>query len=285
MKHIQIFFLLSTFAFVASAQNVGIGNATPLVPLSFASTLGNKISLYGSNTTSIYGLGVQGGALQMFADNAASNIVFGYGSSTAFTERMRIMGNGNVGIGINTPTASLQVARGAGIDGTARFQGTQYSSHFNYNTAEQTYIRGGLATSEVLINDQGSGNVRIADAGGNVGIGIENGNNPTAKLHVNGTMKITDGTQGAGKILTSNAVGGASWVSPPIISAFSARSIGEQIISPPYTKILFNNLPDIQSGSAYNPNNSTLQRLYRDITNLMLHYMFCRPGNRWLTPR
>src|SRR5688500_18924471 len=45
----------------------------------------------------------------------------------------------------------------------------------------------------------------------NVGIGIST---PTAKLHVNGTLKVTDGTQGAGKIIISDAVGQASWQSP-----------------------------------------------------------------------
>src|SRR5688500_5567296 len=46
----------------------------------------------------------------------------------------------------------------------------------------------------------------------NVGIGTPS---PTAKLHVNGTMKVVDGTQGAGKILTSDATGLASWQPPP----------------------------------------------------------------------
>ncbi len=46
----------------------------------------------------------------------------------------------------------------------------------------------------------------------NVGIGTST---PTAKLHVNGTFKVVDGTQGAGKILTSNATGLASWQPPP----------------------------------------------------------------------
>ncbi|HUR09717.1 MAG TPA: fibrobacter succinogenes major paralogous domain-containing protein [Flavitalea sp.] len=46
----------------------------------------------------------------------------------------------------------------------------------------------------------------------NVGIGTSS---PTAKLQVNGTFKVTDGTQGAGKILTSDATGLASWQPPP----------------------------------------------------------------------
>lgn len=46
----------------------------------------------------------------------------------------------------------------------------------------------------------------------NVGIGTST---PSGKLHVNGTLKVTDGTQGAGKILTSDASGLASWQPPP----------------------------------------------------------------------
>ena len=45
----------------------------------------------------------------------------------------------------------------------------------------------------------------------NVGIGTST---PNAKLDVNGTFKLTDGTQGAGKILTSDATGLASWQEP-----------------------------------------------------------------------
>jgi len=43
---------------------------------------------------------------------------------------------------------------------------------------------------------------------GNVGIGTTN---PTVKLQVNGSVAIVDGTQGAGKVLTSDANGKASW--------------------------------------------------------------------------
>lgn len=45
-----------------------------------------------------------------------------------------------------------------------------------------------------------------------VGIGTSN---PDAMLHVNGTIKVSDGTQGIGKILTSDATGLASWQPPP----------------------------------------------------------------------
>ena len=46
--------------------------------------------------------------------------------------------------------------------------------------------------------------------GQNVGIGTST---PSATLDVNGTFKLADGTQGAGKVLTSDASGLASWES------------------------------------------------------------------------
>ena len=82
------------------AQNVGIGTATPGFPLNFASTLGNKISLFG-NTGNHYGFGIQSGLLQIYSDASAANIAFGYGSSTSFNERMRIINNGIDGMILN----------------------------------------------------------------------------------------------------------------------------------------------------------------------------------------
>ncbi len=46
---------------------------------------------------------------------------------------------------------------------------------------------------------------------GRIGIGQ---NNPQATLDINGNIKIVDGTQGAGKVLTSNANGLATWQQP-----------------------------------------------------------------------
>ena len=87
--------------------NVGIGNTVPDVPLAFANSVGSKIAFYSSGVSSQYGLGVQGGLLQIYSDASNSDIAFGYGGSSSFTERMRIKGNGNIGIGTNNPTKPL----------------------------------------------------------------------------------------------------------------------------------------------------------------------------------
>lgn len=78
---------------VSLAQNVGIGTTSPTGPLAFSSVLGNKIVLWGDGTGSHYGIGVQSGQLQFYSDASSANIVFGYGRSTAFNERMRIINN------------------------------------------------------------------------------------------------------------------------------------------------------------------------------------------------
>ena len=85
--------------------NVGIGTTTPGFPLTFKDVLGNKISLYGQSGNH-YGFGIQHFLFQIFTDSASSDIAFGYGSSTNFTELMRIKGTGQAAIGTSTPDAS-----------------------------------------------------------------------------------------------------------------------------------------------------------------------------------
>lgn len=93
--------------------NTGIGMINPRFPLSFANNSGDKISLYDDGNPSLlhFGIGVfSNQLLQVHSATSFDDIAFGYGNSASFTERMRIKGNGKVGIGTSTPAARLHVA-------------------------------------------------------------------------------------------------------------------------------------------------------------------------------
>jgi hypothetical protein len=85
--------------------DVGIGTLNPVVPLNFAATTGDKIALW-TNGTTHYGFGIQASLLQIYTESSGNDIAFGYGNSAAFTENVRIKGNGT------TVTKGLQVSNG-----------------------------------------------------------------------------------------------------------------------------------------------------------------------------
>ncbi|NDW09610.1 hypothetical protein [Dysgonomonas sp. 520] len=68
---------------------------------------------------------------------------------------------------------------------------------FHIDPLENTSVGGASGTSDdvIVLNN------------GRVGLGIS----PTANLHVNGGFRLVDGTEGANKMLVSDANGGASW--------------------------------------------------------------------------
>lgn len=79
-----------------------------------------------------------------------------------------------------------------------------------------------VAKNDALIHSE-TGNISLKTGNdekivvlnnGNVGIGT---NSPDAKLTVNGGVKITDGTQGDGKVFTSDAAGNATWKAAPAV--------------------------------------------------------------------
>ncbi len=91
---------------------------------------------------------------------------------------------------------------------------------------------------------------------GNIGIGTKI---PAAKLDVIGNLKITDGTQGAGKVLTSNASGLASWQDPGNPEAFSAIGTApaisnfQLIATGVQTKVTVVNVEERDDGNIFDP--------------------------------
>ncbi len=202
-------FLGSGWSFLHNNKNgnVGLqGNSNPRAPLSFAGTTGNKIALWGNADGAHYGMGIQGGQMQLYADVVRSDITFGYGKSSSFTENMRIKGNGMVGIGTATPDKPLTVKiNGMGVSQESA-DGTSKVGFFTHTNA--AYVQTHNNTNLNFSTNNAASQMTLQVGTGNFGIGQTN---PAAKLDVAGTVKIADGTEGAGKVLTSNASGVASW--------------------------------------------------------------------------
>ena len=90
--------------------NVGMGVPNPKLPLHFASTLGKKISLY-RGATGDAGFSVFANEMRIHSDYDNADVTFSFDNLNAgFTERVRIKGNGNVGIGTSNPYSKLIVA-------------------------------------------------------------------------------------------------------------------------------------------------------------------------------
>lgn len=132
----------------------------------------------------------------------------------------------NVGDSPQIKDGALQV-NGFKSIGTSEFVGPAvfkggtnkdgYTSFFP-NSNGKNYIRG-----TTIIGD--------SDMDNRVGIGTAD---PIAKLDLVGNIKITDGTQGEGKVLTSDASGLASWapIPPPPPQIKTVKKQAGQLIAP-----------------------------------------------------
>lgn len=174
---------------VTDTGNVGINNSDPIAPLSFASVLGEKITLWGSGPTANYGIGIQGGQLQIHSDTPSADIVFGTGSSSNFTETARITGDGRLGIGVNNPAFPLEVAgRIRILGGAASTSPGIWFEQTNAPAGPKAFV--GMYDSDTLgmWGDTGAGwHLFFDTTTGNVGIGTST---PDQRLVVNGTAKV-----------------------------------------------------------------------------------------------
>jgi hypothetical protein len=171
---------------VINNGNVGIGTTTPDFPLSFPTTYGEKISLFG-NAASRVGFAVQPGNFQMLGDVSGTDLTFGYGLSGSPIEQMRIKGNsGNVGIGTATPDYKLTVVDNTGA-GLLKLQSSSAGTQITMDDSgiNDVYLTSSQGDFDIWT---GGNNKRLSViANGNVGVGSSA---PTAKLEVNGGTKL-----------------------------------------------------------------------------------------------
>jgi len=246
-----------------SSGRLGIGTTTPSgakVDIfddnsSFALQLrtdimGSGILLKDVNTVGLNGIQVTGDDISLFTNGLS---------------RLSATSTGNVGIGTTTPTEKLHLVsdnyrgvffdiydRSAGLD-IRRANGTRLVPTATANGDYVMYLNGqsytgaafttnaplsirGFATQNhtaaaigtamefvTTANGTTAPQVRMKiDQTGNIGIGTST---PGAKLEVAGQIKITGGTPGAGKVLTSDGVGLASWATVGGFSGTGNRAV------------------------------------------------------------
>ena len=124
----------------------------------------------------------------MFAPTSTS-----LGFSTNGTEKMRILSNGNVGIGVTNPVATLDIGGiGAGEIAMRDLDGTNLYLSFGHNNGESTFnTRNGNSRGSYNFysqNNTGVVSFMYIDITGKMGIGTVE---PSQILHVVGNARIT----------------------------------------------------------------------------------------------
>ena len=204
MKRIHLYLLgICVFYFLdGHSQNMGIGVSNPTkAKLEVSGAVGTTVAIFGGDA---HGISIQrnhpsigfnqyydgtnsryianGYAAVQWFDALNGNMnydVFPNGTANSIGTPTRVMtidNNGRVGIGVApNANARLTIARGNGSEGTAVFRGSVYASHFNYGTAENTYIRGGKNGSYVYLNDVAGASTDFGSTTNMVNVGINSG--------------------------------------------------------------------------------------------------------------
>ncbi len=210
-------------------SDTNIYNASGTLTSGRTVTMNDK-NLQFNSTTGTFVINTVAGS-QAFTQTGAG--VFGIDAPNVSNGRFVVLENGNVGIGKTLPTSNLSIVN----NGTATSIGGGAVTNNALNISNPTggrsvvasmsaFTTGGVAKEIYLginpnLNSDAGTFTLTRNAGGNdltidlstgyVGIGA---GTAAAKLDVAGNIKIADGTQGAGKVLTSDANGLASWTTP-----------------------------------------------------------------------
>jgi hypothetical protein len=188
-------------------SGTGSGGNITLTPGVFsgnASSTSGYVNIPMGSTNSNWGVNASG-VVDDFLEYNIRNNSLGTKAQSGFNA---IANNGTetsnfVWMGINNQYFNNPQTYNVGSANDVTFMGAGNDLHVaNANNSKSIIFSTGIGTTPFF-----SERMRIAPTG-NVGIGT---NSPTTTLHVAGSVRMVDGNQAAGKVLTSDANGLASW--------------------------------------------------------------------------
>lgn len=253
MKQIKLLLVLLITTCWANAQNTGIGTTSPAYPLTVVPDAnGNGIVQSSQGQVGFHTNTTWGGTLKTL-----SSIPLGFSTNNSSTPMMIFSTDKNVGIGlgVNSPAYKLD------ITGRMRLQ------HSTSNNQTAGFWLDGTSTETRsfigTIDDDHVGFWGNGGAGWNIAMNVENGNTgigtstPTAKLDINGSVRLRSGYPNAGNILISTDVNGnATWQDAV---AFHVSGTDEDPYSIPantWTKFIFSPSAEYNAGFHYQTNPS-----------------------------
>lgn len=267
---------------VLNAQNVGIGTAAPVARLHVAdSTVVFTGPLPLPANPGEPPIGNLVNAMMWYADKAAFRV--GYNNQNAWSKDRTgqysfASGYQSEAAGLIATAVGQSSARGtlslAGIMGTAEGDQSLALGFFAHAGAQRSMAVGhfvkakgiestvlGILNDTTVVNSLFEiGNGTSPDFRRNAITILRNGNvgistiSPTEKLHIEGKIKIADGTQGVNMVLTSDANGVASWgtisETDPQVGANTNNYLSKWNGSSLVTSSVFDNGTNVGIGSA-----------------------------------
>ncbi len=152
---------------------------------------------------------------------------------------MVIRGDGKVGIGTTAPGTTLHLHSSSNNHHALRFTAENQTDYWDLVKRGQTY--GGGANNNFVFSYNSAELIDITPSG-NLGINVVT---PTEKLHIAGSVRIVDGTEGLGKKLTSDATGKGSWAIP----ASDVIDVQLPVLSGSNVPIVYTNYTTLNKGT------------------------------------